>query len=135
MKNLKDIAKIINNISYKDGWQIILKTNDKEDCYSEEGYPYIQIIFKGKDAQTQKDQFGIQKGRKWFLSYHMTATEIVYTAFKAIQAAEDHEMREFFKYKEIRILNPHFSVDDIVEMVKSGKLNEDSRINLNKNLI
>ena len=61
---------------------------------------YLQVQFMGEDVETGKVE--LQKCRKWVLSYHMTETEIVNTAFKAIQAAEDHEIREFFRYKGIR---------------------------------
>ena len=127
MKHLAEIKEIIDQITYKKGWEILLSSEG-----SGIGRPVIQIVFDGEDEKT-----GIvekQKCRKWFLSQHMTTTEIVYTVLKAIQAAEDHETREFFKYKNVRIANPHFSVDDIVEMVNQQRLGEDARpvINLEK---
>jgi hypothetical protein len=118
MKTIEEIKEIINHITYKKGWEILLTLEDGER-------PVIQIVFDGEDEKT-----GIvekQKCRKWFLSYHMTTTEIVYTVLKAIQAAEDHETREFFKYCNVRIANPHFSVDQIVDLVNGDRLREDVR--------
>lgn len=117
MKSNDEIKQILENITYKRGWKIAFHTSEAK--------PFIQVEFMGEDEST--GMLDLQKGRKWYLSLHMTTTEIVYTALKAIQAAEDHETREFFKYKNVRIANPHFSVEDIVQMVNEKKLNEDAR--------
>lgn len=37
---------------------------------------------------------GKWKGRKWFLSPHMCKSEVVQTAFMAIMAYNEHELRE-----------------------------------------
>jgi len=50
-------------------------------------------------------------GRKWFLSEHMTKSEIVTTAFKAIMTAVEHETREQFLYRGASIFDPHYDVD------------------------
>jgi len=55
-------------------------------------------------------------GRKWFLSPHMTRTEIVQTAFKAVSTALEHEMREGFLFRGESVFDPHLDVDTLVEM-------------------
>jgi len=122
MKSLSEIKEVIEQITYKKGWRI--------EVFTDENRPMLQIIFQGEDESTGMVE--TQKCRKWSLSFHMTTTEIVYTALKAVQAAEDHETREFFKYKNVRIANPHFSVEDIVSMVNCHNLNEESRQLINK---
>lgn len=47
------------------------------------------------------------KGRKWYLSEHMTDDEIVKTAWCAYEAAVKHEIMEGFKYDGIILFNPH----------------------------
>lgn len=123
MKTIQEIAEVFKKITYKKDWKIRLVTEER---------PYIQVEFLGEDVETGSVE--LQKGRKWYLSYHMTTTELVYTAFKAFQAAEDHEMREFFRYKNVRIVNPHFSVEDIVDMVNAKQLGEETREPNNINL-
>lgn len=51
-----------------------------------------------------------QHSRKWILSEHMTESEIVQTAFKAILTAEEHETREQFLYENVAVFNPHIAV-------------------------
>lgn len=66
---------------------------------------YLQLRFKvdGKEW----------KGRKWQLSTHMTRSEIVQTALKAVLTAVEHEAREKFLYRGRAIFGPHLNVDKL----------------------
>lgn len=55
-------------------------------------------------------------GRKWQLSTHMTSSEVVQTAFKAVLTAMEHETRENFKYRDVSIFDPHYDVEKLVEL-------------------
>ena len=65
------------------------------------------------------------KGRKWRLSKHMTAGELVQTAFMAILAALEHEAREQFRYKGVDVLNPHMDLEALVEVAGMGHKGRD----------
>ncbi len=78
------------------------------------GDSYLQVQFNGTDALTGRA--ARQHGRKWYLSPHMTRSEIVQTALKAVLTAEEHEIRERFKYRGRRIFGPHFDVDALFEI-------------------
>jgi hypothetical protein len=43
----------------------------------------------------------------------MIKDEIIQTAYKAVEAAVLHEMRESFKYRGRAIFDPHISVDTL----------------------
>lgn len=76
----------ISRISGPPGWEFVYRLNGER--------PYLQIKATTIDVDT-----GLPAewtGRKWFLSFHMTETEVVSTAFKALMAAQEHEMREWF---------------------------------------
>lgn len=91
--------KELADVAYKD-WDI--------GVYMDGDRPYLQVAFRGAAG-------AVQKGRKWMLSPHMTKSEVVQTAFKAVLTAEEHEAREFFTYKGKAIFGPHFHVDTLVE--------------------
>lgn len=55
-----------------------------------------------------------QRGRKWRLSRHMTDGELVQTAFKAVMTAEEHEVRERFRFNGVAIFGPHISLAALV---------------------
>jgi len=47
------------------------------------------------------------RGRKWYLSDHMTDDEVVKTSFAAFKATVDHEVMEGFLFDGQRVFNPH----------------------------
>lgn len=60
------------------------------------------------------------RGRKWYLSEHMTRSEIVQTAFKAVLTALEHEARENFKFRDVPVLDPHLDLDNLA-LVRSER--------------
>lgn len=72
--------------------------------------PFLQVRFTAADTR-----YGgapeHQTGRKWFLSPHMTKSEVVQTALKAVLTAVEHEARENFKYRGAAIFGPHINVE------------------------
>lgn len=102
MQTRATIQSVLDEIHYKD-WQFYLGTTDL----------YVQIRFYAPDND-DPTKMELQKCRKWRLSLHMTNSEIVRTAYKAVLAAEEHEASELFKYKDVDIYNPHTDVDVLV---------------------
>jgi len=99
------MKEILDEVAYLN-WHFIL-TQDQA------GKPYLQVAFTARDIVSGESC--TQKGRKWKLSWYMTRSEIVYTAFKAVLTAVEHETRESFRYKNRTIFSPHFDVDKLVE--------------------
>jgi hypothetical protein len=73
--------------------------------------PYLQVRFAAQDAAGGDAREWT--GRKWFLSPHMTKSEIVRTAFAAYLAAVEHEARENFRWRERAVFGPHIDVDEL----------------------
>lgn len=80
-------------------------------CEPESGPLYLQLEFTEKCSQT--GGFQKWKSRKWQLSCHMTRSELVQTAMKAVLTALEHEARENFKYRGRSIFDPHYDVDQL----------------------
>lgn len=69
-------------------------------------------------------------GRKWRLSQHMTDGEIVFTAFKALLTALEHEAREMFKFDGVTVADPHVDVHKLVEFLREpGSQKTRGRVN------
>lgn len=109
--NKQDIQNIVDKISYKD-WNF--KVGQNEEHY------YLQVIFNAPDNRTGKIE--PQFCRKWQLSTHMVVSEIVRTAYKAIVAAEEHEVGEHFKYKGQLVYCPHIDVEALVEVMENNRI-------------
>lgn len=112
MQTIENIEKLISNVSFKD-WTIKV---GQYECKT----PYIQVLFYDSDRITGEKE--LQRCRKWILSYHMVDSEVVRTAFKAIEAAMLHEVQEEFKYKGVRIYNPHLDLDELVDSIKKKEV-------------
>lgn len=75
---------------------------------------YLQLKWTGPCNKTGAEQEWTS--RKWLLSEHMTKSEIVTTALKAVLTAVEHEAREQFKFKGAAIFGPHFNVEHMLTM-------------------
>lgn len=96
------IRAVIEKVTYKD-WRLEFKLDPLRNFA-----PFIRWCFSANCGKS--GQITGQSGRMWYLSQHMTESELVLTAFKAALTAEEHECRERFQYRGRRILNPHVSV-------------------------
>jgi|SRR6266481_2985620 len=111
------MIELLKDVKYKDYAFII----HSEYYWSpEHARRYLQVEWDGIDSVTHKPRRC--KGRKWFLSPHMTHSEVIQTALAAVLAVEEHEARESFLYKGQAIFGPHFSVDALVNLCKAGNL-------------
>ena len=100
-----EIQTIIGNITYlpRPTWQLVLRELG-------DGHFYVQVEEVNGIDNFNKTPYH-WRGRKWLLSVHMCVTEVVQTCYKAITTAEEHEINEGFKYKGVRVYNPHRSID------------------------
>lgn len=105
---VEQIKEIVSAITYKPDWHIHLK-DDGERLY-------VQIEATTLDSITK--QPCTWKSGKTYLSPFMCRQEVVGAVFGAIEKAEIHEMREFFRYKGASIYNPHLDPDVLVEVAK-----------------
>lgn len=94
------LRSTIADLDYK-GWQFHV---DKDGI----GLWFMQVRFVAAHSVTKETI--TCTGRKWRLSMHMTRSEIVQTALKAVLTAEEHEARERFLFRGRAIFGPHLGV-------------------------
>lgn len=112
MQTIDTIQKLVSEISFRH-WNLFVHNEDR---------PYLQWVWKEEDPVNG----GIFHcaGRKWMLSYYMTDSEIVQTAFLAAQTAVNHETREFFKFQNRPVMRPHFDVYELVKLCDEGAVSK-----------
>lgn len=111
-----DVEAIVAELSYKPKFSFrVEEDGDKR---------FIQVCEDAICNRTRKPYDS--KGRKWIWSPWMVKSEIVSTCFMACMAYEEHETRENFKYKGESIYDPHYAVDALWELRRSGE-SEDVR--------
>lgn len=123
MQTLESIKSVVENISFND-WMFRVGT-------SGDNTPFLQVLFKDIDRITGVEE--IQRCRKWQLSYHMVNSEIVRTAFKAVEQAMLHEVQETFKYKGARVYNPHVDMDMLADAMNQRSVGVSLRDESNYN--
>lgn len=108
---VEEMIATLMDVRYKDWEFLIIRLRD---------YAYLQVRFVEEDIVSGIME--LQKGRKWLLSEHMTRSEIVQTAFKAVLTVVEHEVREEFKYCDRAIYGPHFDVDKLYDLAIKSNL-------------
>lgn len=104
---LEEIRSTVDEIEYRGWWINVVEDGD---------FGYLQVAFHAEDSDT--GILEVQRGRKWKLSPHMTRSEVVQTAFKAILTAEEHEARERFTYRGTAVFGPHLDVERLVALAR-----------------
>lgn len=103
-KLLIRVGDILSDTNYKPGYQFILGTDKRTNDRL-----YLQLQSARPDIFTQ--ELGIGKSGKVYLSPHMIESELVAITFALCKGFEEHECREWFKYRGRAIYGPHISVD------------------------
>jgi hypothetical protein len=114
---LDEMLSIIDEIAYKPGWMVELLTEPGTRR------PYIQISVdeRSDSSLCSLARDGTRapwKSGKRYLSFHMCRQEIVGAVFGLIKDAEEHEMREWFRYRGASIFNPHLDPDVLAEVAR-----------------
>ncbi len=103
--SLMDVRLVLHEVRYKDGWKFRVEPLG-------DGF-FLQCVFAAPDNDAPGSVPTEQHGRKWYVSPHMTVSELVQTAFLAVKIAEEHELRELFTYRGQRVFGPHFNVNSL----------------------
>lgn len=105
----QEMWNLLRACTYKPGWELII---------SLEGRPYIQWKVEGTDSIT-KQPAEWTTGKR-YLSEFMCRQEVVASVFSLAMAAEEHEAREWFRYKGASIYNPHLDPDALAELARKA---------------
>lgn len=98
-----ELRELVDRISFKD-WRFLLHV--KGDGF------LLQLAFDAPDSVSGKVEE--QRCRKWYISSHACRAEVIRTAWKAVEAAVNHEAAELFKYKGATIFSPHIDPDALL---------------------
>ena len=107
----QDAQHLLNDVEYLPGWKIFWERLTK-DAY---GYSTMQWNFRDETGARQYC-------RKWLIDLHdATPSDILQTALRAVIDAQEHEVRETFRFKGKKIYGPHFNPEALVEFAKYKK--------------
>lgn len=117
-------------VKYKD-WKFVI---DHRDVFVNGGWDVdLRLRAEWTGVDTETGELGKQQSRWWPLSKHMVKTEIVQTAFLCVLKAEEHEIREGFKYKDHALFNTHIDIDTLASLSDDVDVRSDPRPEAPKN--
>lgn len=94
------VRDLMGEVAYREGYAIDIEW---DKAYGNR--LYMQVRCWRPDVVTGTYDWGY--GGKRYLSEYMTDGEILRIAFASCMAYEEHEVREFFKYRGRSIFGPH----------------------------
>lgn len=106
------VAALVRQITYREGYWLLVE----RDKSHHDGRTYLQVEHERPDSTTGAVARG--RGGKAYLSRHMTDSEIVKVAFGLFKSYEEHEAREFFRYRGAAVFGPHIDVSYLVDIAR-----------------
>lgn len=101
--DLRETQLALRDVQFRD-WEF--------EAVQEGEHVFLRVAFVAVDHNSWREKRHV--GRKWRLSLHMTKSEVVQTALKAVLTAIEHEAREEFLYRGAAVFGPHIDVDALV---------------------
>lgn len=103
---------------YMDTLRMIVDEIDVSKCWGDPLHLHVGVMGEGYYVQvkctetTCNDSGNVWEwsGRKWYISPHVTHSEIINTCFAAVKMAIEHEVRERFLWRGVRIYDPHVNL-------------------------
>lgn len=112
LKYVREIAKTITCVLFGTEFTKRIERDRKD---TENGRIFIQLTYRAPDNSNIHIK-KTWKGRKWYLSDHMTEDEIVKTLYAAFEAVVKHEIMEGFKVNEVVLFNPHVHYKELLNI-------------------
>ncbi len=101
------LKSILADIRYKEGYYFVAHGNNPNNLA-------IQVTYMAPDNFEPGSKAKIRTGTIHHpISANSTPGQVVQRALVALMAVDEHEIRENFKYKGLRIFHPHFKLDDL----------------------
>lgn len=88
---------------------------------------FVQIMYISRCVSTGKPEQW--KGRKYYLSDHMTPDEVVKTVYTAFEQAVKHEVMEGFKVDGKILFNPHINFEEILKISNRTVKRSETKLN------
>ena len=76
------------------------------------------LWISGIEDDSYSGQRELQEGRRWFIDKSAKTSDVIRTAFKAVSTWAEHEARESFQYKGVRVFSPHLNIERLVKEEK-----------------
>lgn len=108
--NYDELELLVDQLSYKPGTRILLGYRQITNQY------YLQVECERIDITTGR--MGVGRGGTYVVEPGATLSEVVQAVFGLVRNYEEHEAREWFKYRGRRVFGPHMDVEALWTVAK-----------------
>jgi hypothetical protein len=127
---IKLVKELIGSITRVQIENILSDIQFSNNVFSVEEAPGgFHIWISGIEPDSYTGKMELQEGRKWFVHNRSTPSEVVRTVFKSVSTWTEHEARESFKFRGIRVLSPHLDL----EKLAAKRMREDGNNDVTSN--
>lgn len=105
--NSEAIARVLGAVRYKSGWKLRWSSSPSK----------VSLWWQMEAPDYTKPGMPMMtwQCREWVLFDPVTEDKLVKTALAAALQAEEHECREAFTYRGVRLFDPHLTVQQLME--------------------
>lgn len=103
-----ELELLLDQITYKPGTHVALGLTVAG--------PYLQVEVERTDIMTGRT--GVGRGGRYTVAPDATTSEVVQAVFGLFRAYEEHECREWFKYRGRRVYGPHMDIEALWDVAR-----------------
>lgn len=108
----RDLRRVLASVTFAPscvdmGWQWTVNHVDSD---RRDGW-LVSTTFRRPDRDT--GAVGAGRGREWYIERGTTESGVVKTAYAAAKMILEHELAESFRYRGVRIFDPHHTVEEL----------------------
>jgi hypothetical protein len=108
----ESLRKVLEKLEYKPGFRFVAYGDTAQNLH-------VQVQYKAPDNNKPNSPADWRVGaRKWPIPASYNEGQIYQTLLVALNAIEEHEIRETFLYKGQRIFNPHHDLDKLTKYLR-----------------
>lgn len=110
---IEGIKQLLENVEMK-VLGVPFRMRVEHDNKNPAGRVFLQVAYEAECSHS--GEVKEWKGRKWYLSDHMTEDEVIKTGYAAFEAAVKHEVMEGYKVNGVILFNPHINYRELLEV-------------------
>ncbi len=127
---IKLVKELIGSITRVQIENILNDVQFSNSVFSVEEAPGgFHIWISGIEPDSYTGKMELQEGRKWFVHNRSTPSDVVRTVFKSVSTWAEHEARESFKFRGIRVFSPHLDLEKLADK----RMREDANNDVTRN--
>ncbi len=128
VKTTDDLLRVLSEITFKNTvldfkWQFEFRDVTIQDSHDGQSGWLVWATFERPDSYN--GEMGRGRGRDEIIWAGTTVSGVVKTAWLLVELLVRHELMEGFRWRNVRIFNPHHTVEQLASLRKKKKTQDE----------